>query len=102
MKTIARIPLTKPKINAALAELPGWSFDDNRLKKAFQFKSFREAMAFIVRLAFEAEQMNHHPEIHNVYNRVALALNTHDAGGRVTAMDVELAKRVEKARSALV
>jgi 4a-hydroxytetrahydrobiopterin dehydratase len=90
-------PLTTAEISAALAGLPGWTFERDALAKNFQFKNFREAMAFMVRAAFEAEAMNHHPEWTNVYNRVAVRLNTHDAGGKVTAKDVELAGRIEKA-----
>jgi 4a-hydroxytetrahydrobiopterin dehydratase len=89
-------PLKAAKINSALTTLPGWSFKRNALTKAFMFGSFREAMSFMVRAGFEAEAMNHHPEWTNVYNRVAIRLNTHDAGGKVTAKDVELAGRIEK------
>jgi len=53
-------------------------------------------MSFMVRVSFEAEAMNHHPEWSNVYNCVAIRLNTHDAGGKVTAKDVELAQRLQK------
>jgi len=101
MKTPGRTPLKKTQVNEALAELPGWGFKQDRLVKTFTLNSFRDAMAFMVRLGFEAEQLNHHPELKNVYNRVELGLNTHDAGGKVTGMDVELAKRIEKARAAL-
>jgi 4a-hydroxytetrahydrobiopterin dehydratase len=90
-------PLAPTKIQAALAGLPGWTFKRDALVKNFQFKDFREAMGFMVRAAFEAESMNHHPEWTNVYNRVHVRLNTHDAGGKVTAKDVELAGRIEKA-----
>jgi 4a-hydroxytetrahydrobiopterin dehydratase len=89
-------PLASAKIQAALADLPGWTFRREALTKTFQLKSFREAMGFMVRAAFEAEALNHHPEWTNVYNRVAVRLNTHDAGGKVTAKDVELAGRMEK------
>lgn len=89
-------PLTAAKIKTALATLPGWKFQRNALAKAFKFGSFREAMSFMVRAGFEAEAMNHHPEWTNVYDRVAIRLNTHDAGGKVTAKDVELAKRLQK------
>jgi 4a-hydroxytetrahydrobiopterin dehydratase len=89
-------PLASAKIQAALADLPGWTFRREALAKTFQFKTFREAMGFMVRAAFEAEAMNHHPEWTNVYNKVVVRLNTHDAGGRVTAKDVELAGRIEK------
>jgi 4a-hydroxytetrahydrobiopterin dehydratase len=50
----------------------------------------------MVRAGFEAEELNHHPEWMNVYKTVAVRLNTHDAGGKVTAKDVELARRLEK------
>jgi 4a-hydroxytetrahydrobiopterin dehydratase len=96
MTKIIRVPLTDAEVNAALAELPGWAFTGHKLVKHFQFKNFRDALAFIVRLGLEAEGLDHHPEIKNVYNKVELGLNTHDAGGRVTAMDLELARRIEK------
>jgi 4a-hydroxytetrahydrobiopterin dehydratase len=88
--------LNRTRIAAALEGLPGWKFQRNALAKTFQFGSFREAMSFMVRAGFEAEALNHHPEWTNVYNRVAIRLNTHDAGGRVTAKDVELARRLER------
>jgi 4a-hydroxytetrahydrobiopterin dehydratase len=50
----------------------------------------------MVRAGFEAEELNHHPDWTNVYHRVAVRLNTHDAGGRVTAKDVELARRFQR------
>jgi 4a-hydroxytetrahydrobiopterin dehydratase len=89
-------PLSSKQITAATAVLPGWSLKRDALAKSFKFGSFREAMSFITRIAFEAEELNHHPEWTNVYNRVAIRLNTHDAGGKVTAKDVELAKRIQK------
>ncbi|MEO7412369.1 MAG: 4a-hydroxytetrahydrobiopterin dehydratase [Opitutaceae bacterium] len=88
--------LSPRKITAALAELPGWTFKRDALAKKFEFPSFREAMGFMTRVAFEAEAMNHHPEWTNVYNCVAIRLKTHDAGGKVTAKDVELAERIQK------
>ena len=88
-------PLTSAKITAALAALPGWTCKRDALEKAFKFGSFREAMSFMVRVSFEAEAMDHHPDWTNVYNRVAIRLNTHDAGGKVTAKDVELARKIQ-------
>ena len=90
------IPLSPAKITAALAGLPGWKFERNALSKSFKFNSFREALSFMVRVGFEAEEMNHHPDWTNVYNQVAIRLNTHDAGGKVTAKDLELAGRIQK------
>lgn len=87
--------LTAKQITAALKDLPGWEFDNDRLVRAFEFKHFKEAMSFIVRVGFEAEAMNHHPHLVNVYNSVKISLNTHDAGGKVTQKDVDLAKAIQ-------
>ncbi len=83
------------EIAAALVTLPGWTLDGTALAKTYKFGNFREAMSFMTRVAFEAEAMDHHPDWTNVYNRVAIRLNTHDAGGKVTAKDVELAKKIQ-------
>lgn len=87
-------PLSDAQIKDALKELDGWTYEDNKLKRHLQFGSFKEAVSFIVRLAFHAEGMNHHPELHNVYNKLDIALSTHDAGGKVTEKDVALAKAI--------
>ena len=92
---MASQPLTPAEIKAALPALPGWSFDRDALAKEFKFGSFKEALSFMVRVGFEAEAMDHHPDWTNVYNRVAVRLNTHDAGGKVTAKDVALAKKIQ-------
>ena len=89
-------PLSKDEIKRALGELAGWSFEGDQLKKSFKFDDFRSAVGFIVRIAFEAEELNHHPEMKNVYNQVDISLNTHDAGGKVTQLDVDLAKRIDR------
>jgi 4a-hydroxytetrahydrobiopterin dehydratase len=92
---MAATPLTHAEIEAALANLPGWKCERDALAKEFKFGSFPEAMSFMVRAGFEAEAMDHHPDWTNVYNRVAVRLNTHDADGKVTAKDVELARRLQ-------
>ena len=89
-------PLTPPQITSACQSLEGWKFERDALAKTFQFGSFREALSFMVRVGFEAEDLNHHPEWTNVYNRVSIRLSTHDAGDKVTAKDVELAQRIEQ------
>jgi 4a-hydroxytetrahydrobiopterin dehydratase len=91
-----RTPLEAARIDEALKDLPRWSLEGEALTKTFTFKDFREATSFIVRLAFEAEELNHHPEITNVYNRVVVRLTTHDAGDRVTEFDVALARAIER------
>jgi 4a-hydroxytetrahydrobiopterin dehydratase len=89
-------PLNEVKITESLEQLSGWKWQDDRLKKTFFFTNFREAMSFILRVSYEAEQRNHHPEIFNCYNRVEIGLNTHDAGGKVTQKDIDLAREIEK------
>ena len=90
-----RTPLSHDEVQEALAGLPGWRFEEDQLKKTFEVKDFRAAISFIVRLAFYAEELNHHPDLHNVYNTIDIALTTHDAGNKVTAMDVTLARKIE-------
>ena len=89
-------PLTSDEISQACSKLAGWTFERDALTKTFKFGSFREALSFMTRIGFEAEELNHHPEWTNVYNRVIVRLNTHDAGGKVTAKDVDLASRIQE------
>ncbi|EJP74129.1 MAG: pterin-4-alpha-carbinolamine dehydratase 2 [SAR86 cluster bacterium SAR86B] len=91
--------LSEEEINHKLAELNGWVFENDCLKRSFEFSNFRDAMSFILRISYEAEAMDHHPEIFNCYNRVNLSLNTHDAGGKVTAKDFSLALAVDRLKS---
>ena len=90
-----RQPLSDSDIQQALADLDGWVHEDDKIKKTFERADFRDAVSFIVRLAFYAEEMTHHPELENVYDTVDVALTTHDAGGKVTPMDVELARKID-------
>lgn len=92
---MTRTALSPAEIESALASLPGWSHQGDSLKKRFVFQDHREAMSFLVRLSFEAEQRAHHAEIFNVYSRVELTLRTHDADNRVTELDVALARAIE-------
>ena len=88
-------PLTDAELNDVLAELDAWEVEDDKLKTTYEFTDFRAAISFIVRLSYYAEDLNHHPELENVYNTVHIALTTHDAGGKVTEKDVELARQIE-------
>lgn len=86
----------RPKqIEAALAELPGWTFEEDALEKTFTLEHFASALSFIVRMGVECEKMDHHPHLTNVWNRVTLRLNTHDAGNKVTEKDVRLARAIQ-------
>jgi len=78
---------------AGLDQLSGWTDvagDRDAISKTFKFSDFKAAFGFMSSCALKAEQMDHHPEWFNVYNRVEVTLTTHDADG-VTALDVELA-----------
>lgn len=86
--------LNEQQINDTLKDLPGWTHEQGKLHCRHEFAGFKEAMSFIVRVAFHAEEQGHHPEIFNVYNKVTLSLSTHDAGGKVTEKDMKLAKTI--------
>ena len=88
--------LTAEEITRKLEKIDGWTWSEDKLKKTFAFQDFRRAMSFIVRISYEAEQRDHHPEIFNCYNRVELCLNTHDAGGKVTEKDFDLASTIDR------
>jgi len=85
--------LDDTRIQAALAELPGWDLEDGKLHSTFRFADFTAAFAFMTAVALVAERRNHHPEWRNVWNRVEVWLVTHDAGG-VTGKDVDLARAI--------
>ena len=93
--SVARSPSSDAEIRAALLTLIGWSHDQNALARKYQFADFREAMAFLVRIGFDCEDLNHHPELRVVYSTVEVRLRTHDAGNVVTSLDINLAQRME-------
>ncbi len=90
-----RKKLNDSEIQERLSELPGWSIENGKLHKNFQFESFVEAFGFMTKSALTAEAMNHHPEWFNVYNKVTVDLNTHDLGG-ISTWDFELAKKMDE------
>ena len=82
---------------AATASLAGWVATQGRdaIAKGYRFADFSAAFGFMTRAAMAAEAMDHHPEWTNVYNRVDVTLTTHSAGG-VTALDVSLARTLDR------
>lgn len=92
-------PFTDARIEEALEALPGWSQEGEALVKSFEFADFGAAIAFIGRAAGPIEEMDHHPEWTNVYNRVDIRLSSHDVGG-VTDRDVQLARVLERLAAA--
>lgn len=88
--------LTTEQIDAALETLPGWVVEAGKLHKVFKFKTFAQAMGWMVSVAIQADKMNHHPDWSNGYNRVEVHLSTHEIGGTISDYDVELARKMEE------
>ena len=72
-----------------------WKENNNQLQRTFEFKDFVHAFAFMTRIAFVAEKMNHHPSWTNTWNKVDINLSTHDAGDVVTEKDRKLADAID-------
>ena len=87
--------LTEETINKELLNVADWDFKDNAIEKKFVFKDFKQALGFMVQVGLLAEKKNHHPELFNVYNKITIRLNTHDAKG-VTEKDFDLAKAINE------
>ena len=87
--------LSETEITEELKKIEGWAIKDNKLHKEFQFDSFNQAFGFMIRVALQAEKMDHHPEWTNIYNTVDITLMTHDAAG-VTEKDIDLANFIDR------
>ncbi len=89
-------PLDDAAITALLAAHPGWQLESGgkRIVRECRFADFSEAFAFMTRVALLAEVMDHHPEWSNVYNRVTIALTTHDADG-LSDRDARMAAAID-------
>jgi 4a-hydroxytetrahydrobiopterin dehydratase len=87
--------LSKQQADTMLSSVPDWQIDAGELVRTFKFEDFRAAIRFLNQVADLAEAAGHHPDIDIRYNRVRLALVTHDAGG-ITNKDFDLASRADK------
>lgn len=92
---MARTKLSEQEIAAELAKLHGWTIERGNLHRAFEFRDFGQAFAFMTRVALAAEKMDHHPDWSNSWNKVAIDLCTHSAGG-LTQNDFDLARKIEQ------
>ncbi|WP_263374876.1 4a-hydroxytetrahydrobiopterin dehydratase [Granulicella aggregans] len=88
--------LTQTEITAALQTLPGWQLSEEKLIHDYNFPDFAAAMAFVNQVATLAESANHHPDIDIRYNKVRLALVSHDSGG-ITRRDIKFATSMNEA-----
>ena len=86
--------LSASDVDARLAQLPGWSRQGDSLTRRFTFKGFPDAIAFVTRLAFDAEAADHHPDLQVSYKRVTVTWSTHDEGG-ITEKDFEGARQAD-------
>ena len=86
--------LTDKELDELSVELTNWDVSADGLERSYDFGNFVKAFAFMAGAALHCERLNHHPEWSNVYNRVTVDLNTHDAGG-ITAADTSLAGEME-------
>jgi 4a-hydroxytetrahydrobiopterin dehydratase len=87
--------LTDAEIKAALTKLAGWQRNGIAIQRIFQFPGFKEAMVFVNKIAEAAEAADHHPDIDIRYNKVTMALVSHDSGG-VTGRDVRMAEKINQ------
>ncbi len=85
---------TESEIKESLNNLPNWSYQNGFLIREHSFQNFKEAFAAMTRISFECESLNHHPNWTNVYNRLTIQLQTHDADG-ITEKDFNLAAAIE-------
>ena len=86
--------LSDQEIRDGLAGLPGWRLGDGEIEKLYELADFRAAVAFVVRVGFEAEAANHHPDLDVRWNKVRVALATHSEHA-ITTKDLELARAIE-------
>jgi 4a-hydroxytetrahydrobiopterin dehydratase len=85
--------LTDTETVEQVARIPGWSLDQGKLYREFEYPDFVQAFGFMTRVALLAERASHHPEWFNVYNKVRIHLATHEVGG-ISERDVELALQI--------
>lgn len=86
--------LTQSEIQSELKHLKDWSVNGQNIEASFEFRSFRDAISFIVQIAIEAEVVNHHPEFYNSYNKVSFSFCTHDVGNKITDADIDIASKI--------
>jgi 4a-hydroxytetrahydrobiopterin dehydratase len=88
------VKLQRQQVAEALQKLGHWTLQGDQIERLFTFETFVDSMIFVNKVAELAEEEQHHPEIRIIYNRVTLALTTHDAGG-LTQKDFQMAHRID-------
>ncbi|MBI1756255.1 MAG: 4a-hydroxytetrahydrobiopterin dehydratase [Fimbriimonas ginsengisoli] len=95
MRTLEHVKLSDEEIEQDLAHVPGWTLVEGQLTKTFDFTDYLLGVDFALKVGREAEDLDHHPDIHITWRKVKVAVNTHSVGG-ISPFDFELAKRVDK------
>jgi 4a-hydroxytetrahydrobiopterin dehydratase len=93
--------LTPQGVHDRLKDRPGWTLEGSAIHKLYTFKSFPDAIAFVTRLAFDAEHADHHPDLQISYRKVTVTWTTHDAGG-LTAKDFAGAEQSDMIASRMI
>ena len=87
--------LTDNEVKQSLGKLTGWQQSGKAIQRAFEFRDFKAAMQFVNKVADAAEQAQHHPDIDIRYNKVTMALVSHESGG-VTERDMGMAEKINQ------
>lgn len=87
------LKLERQQVAEEMQKLTHWTLQGDQIERLLTFEDFVDAMIFVNKVAEIAEDEGHHPEIRIVYNRVTLALTTHDAGG-LTHKDFQMARSI--------
>lgn len=86
--------LTRKEVSSSLRRLNRWRLSHGKLHREYTFRTFEDAISFMLRSSLEIAKLDHHPEWFNVYNKVAVDLVTHDVGG-ISNYDFILSRRIE-------
>ncbi|MEK7652856.1 MAG: 4a-hydroxytetrahydrobiopterin dehydratase [Patescibacteria group bacterium] len=90
------IILSQEEIEEQLKILPGWTYQNDKISKEFQFKNFISALGFINQMAFFFEKIDHHADMHIYYKKIVFDLQRFDVGGKVTDRDFLVAREIER------
>lgn len=89
-------PLSAQETDERLAELPGWSAEGDLLRRSYTFDGHLPAAVMVIHIARIQDELDHHADLTLSYNRLAVTVNTHSVGGRITDLDFGLARRIEE------
>jgi 4a-hydroxytetrahydrobiopterin dehydratase len=86
--------LNDEEVQASLATLEGWGLEDGQIAKVYEFKTYKDGLVFAVAAGYQADRLDHHPDLHVGYGRVKVSVNTHSVEG-LSPYDFELARRLD-------